>query len=152
MPPLLESSLSAITRVCRRSRVQLRASVILEDRGGEGRGREQVQVDDARRRGIRVIRRENTYSPISIATLSATPTTCSPRQGSKFLAKLQILGTVSEFTNMVLVTLEDDWRVIEVDVDVHSSDAEVYYALRKLLRRNKAESHLVCDELVVTAE
>jgi len=53
---------------------------------------------------------------------------------------------------MVLVTLEDDWRVIEVDVDVHSSDAEVYYALRKLLRRNKAESHLVCDELVVTAE
>ena len=65
------------------------ASVILEDRGGEGRGREQVQVDDARRRGIRVIRRENTYSPISIATLSATPTTCSPRQGSKFLAKLQ---------------------------------------------------------------
>jgi hypothetical protein len=89
MPPVLESSLSAITRVCRRSRVQLRASVILEDRGGEGRGREQVQVDDARRRGIRVIRRENTYSPISIATLSATPTTCSPRQGSKFLAKLQ---------------------------------------------------------------
>ena len=38
MPPVLESSLSAITRVCRRSRVQLRASVILEDRGGEGRG------------------------------------------------------------------------------------------------------------------
>jgi hypothetical protein len=37
MPPVLESSLSAITRVCR-SRVQLRASVILEDRGGEGRG------------------------------------------------------------------------------------------------------------------
>ena len=28
----------------------------------------------------------------------------------------------------------------------------VYYALRKLLRRNKAESHLVYDELVVTAE
>ena len=83
--------------------------MILEDRGGEGRGREQVQVDDARRRGIRVIRRENTYSPISIATLSATPTTCSPRQEQQqFLAKLQILGTVSEFTNMVLVTLEDE--------------------------------------------
>ena len=102
---------------------------------------------------------------------------------------------------MVLVTLEDDWRVIQVrstppreshprthhptshtlgrpsrirstvplpntpsdvpppivdsspyqvELDTHSSDAEVYYALRKLLRSNKAESHLVCDDLVLT--
>ena len=38
----------------------------------------------------------------------------------------------------------------QVELDTHSSDAEVYYALRKLLRSNKAESHLVCDDLVLT--
>ena len=37
-----------------------------------------------------------------------------------------------------------------MELDTHSSDAEVYYALRKLLRSNKAESHLVCDDLVLT--
>ena len=37
----------------------------------------------------------------------------------------------------------------QVELDTHSSDAEVYYAL-KLLRSNKAESHLVCDDLVLT--